>query len=331
VTVVDDTAPLLTAPAPITRGTGPGATLAGVVIADLGHAIATDNCAIVSVTVSGVPSGDFFPIGTTRVTYTALDTNGNTTSAGQSVTVIDDTPPTISAPPDVTPFTGAGATGCATFVSAAVLGSPIATDNSGGSVQIAPTLSGALFPVGTTTVTYTATDPSGNSATATQRVTVIDNTSPLVTAPGNVIRAATGVATLISDADLGSASASDNCGPVTVARSGVPAGNLFPHGTTTLTYSATDAAGNTATATQAVTVTPTTASVCAVARSFVGNAGVANSLCAKLDAAAAAQARGNMNAHDNVIDAFVRHVNALRHAWLDDAQADQLIGFVGGL
>ncbi len=46
--------------------------------------------------------------------------------------------------------------------------------------------------------------------------------------------------------------------PATVARGGLPAGNLFPLGTTTLTYTATDGAGNTATAAQHVTVRDTT-------------------------------------------------------------------------
>src|SRR5207245_6525923 len=63
----------------------------------------------------------------------------------------------------------------------------------------------------------------------------------------------------VTDAMLGSASATDNCaGAVTPSRSGVPAGNVFPLGVTTITYAATDGAANTATATQTVTVNDTT-------------------------------------------------------------------------
>ena len=59
---------------------------------------------------------------------------------------------------------------------------------------------------------------------------------------------------MISDAELGIASAGDGCSAVQVSRSGVPEGNLFPPGTTVITWQATDEAGNTASATQAVTV-----------------------------------------------------------------------------
>jgi hypothetical protein len=46
----------------------------------------------------------------------------------------------------------------------------------------------------------------------------------------------------------------------------------------------------------------------------------------KLDAATAARARGNVNAHDSVLDAFANEVNALRrNGTLTDAQADSLL------
>ena len=59
---------------------------------------------------------------------------------------------------------------------------------------------------------------------------------------------------MIGDAQLGTATASDNSGSVTIDRTGVPAGNVFPVGTTTITYTATDASGNVTTVTQTVTV-----------------------------------------------------------------------------
>ena len=94
-------------------------------------------------------------------------------------------------------------------------------------------------------------------------VTVADTTAPAITAPAGV-STTTGVGArsctvFISDADLGTASASDLCSSdVNVTRSGVPSGNLFPVGTTTITYTARDAAGNEATAEQTVTVADTT-------------------------------------------------------------------------
>jgi hypothetical protein len=108
--------------------------------------------------------------------------------------------------------------------------------------------------VGTTTVTYTATDGAGNSTQATQTVTVIDNTAPALTAP-----APTSVnAGLIGQAPvpnvLASTTARDNCGPVTLSQSPV-AGTIVGLGTHTITITATDAAGNTSTATTTFTVT----------------------------------------------------------------------------
>jgi hypothetical protein len=41
--------------------------------------------------------------------------------------------------------------------------------------------SGNIFPVGTTTLTYAATDASGNQSAATQAVTVVDSTPPSIT------------------------------------------------------------------------------------------------------------------------------------------------------
>jgi glucose/arabinose dehydrogenase len=91
------------------------------------------------------------------------------------------------------------------------------------------------------------------------------NTPPVVTAPANVtVRTGAGAAAcsrFVSDAELGQGTVSDNCkfGLSAVTRTGVPAGNVFPVGTTTITYSATDGAGLTTTATQTVTVLDDTA------------------------------------------------------------------------
>ena len=248
--------------------------------------------------------------------YLATDASGNTASAVQSVTVVDDTPPVIGPMVDVVTFTGAGATACGTVVGNASLGIATATDNVPGSLAVirGGVPAGNLFPVGTTTVTYTAVDASGNVATITQSVTVVDDTPPTIAAPSNVTRQATGVTTFVSDADLGAPSASDNCGSVTV-----------------ITYVATDAAGSTATASQAVTVRPTTTSVCALVRSYVGDPGVARSLCAKLDAAAASRARGNTTAHDGQLDAFVNELNAQRGKAISDSNASVVIALAGAL
>jgi len=48
------------------------------------------------VTVTRSPTGNTFAVGTTTITWTATDAAGNTTTATQNVTVIDDTPPVIT-------------------------------------------------------------------------------------------------------------------------------------------------------------------------------------------------------------------------------------------
>ncbi|HQW44935.1 MAG TPA: T9SS type A sorting domain-containing protein, partial [Chitinophagaceae bacterium] len=58
-----------------------------------------------------------------------------------------------------------------------------ATDNCAGSVTIVSTpASGTAFPIGTTTVTSTATDACGNSSSCTFTVTVADAQLPVITA-----------------------------------------------------------------------------------------------------------------------------------------------------
>jgi len=81
--------------------------------------------------------------------------------------VEDTTPPTITPPPDVTVLVNSG-TSYATNVA---LFTPIAADNSG-SVTVTSNAP-SQFPIGVTTVTWTAVDPSDNQATAAQNVTVV--------------------------------------------------------------------------------------------------------------------------------------------------------------
>ncbi|HEX6177095.1 MAG TPA: HYR domain-containing protein, partial [Thermoanaerobaculia bacterium] len=252
--------PVLTIPPDITRTTAACFT---ILDDELGVATAEDNCAV-TIVRTGVPPNFVFPTGTTNITYTATDAAGNTATGVQRIQIIE-TPairPTITPPPDVTVNTGATATACGVVVPEATLGTATTGDNCPGvSVSRTGVPTGNFFPVGETLITYVATDASGNSATATQKVTVVDNTPPLITTSDVTVSTgpgATACGVLISDAALGTPSATDNCPGVTTSRSGVPSGNFFPVGETVVTYIATDAAGNTTTVTQKVTVLDTT-------------------------------------------------------------------------
>ncbi len=250
--------PTITAPADLNLTTGAGATSCGLLVSDgtLGTAVANDNCPGVTVARSGVPAGNMFPVGTTMITYTATDRSGNTATDTQTVTVTDNTVPTITAPAAVTLYTGIGATSCSVTVADLdlTLGTATAADNCPGVTWARG--SSNVFPLGNTTVTYTATDAAGNTATATQVVTVIDNTPPVVTPPANITvqLPLNSTATSMAVTYPNPATATDNCaGTITFVYS--PAsGSTFPVGPTTVTVTATDAHGNSATATFTVTV-----------------------------------------------------------------------------
>jgi hypothetical protein len=226
VTVTESPAipPTIDAPANVSVNTGPGATICGAFVSDavLGSATASDNCPGVTVTRSGVPEGNIFPVGSTTVTYTATDKSGNTAMDTQTVTVVDNTVPVVTAPAAVTLYTGPDATLCGVLVTDldGTLGTGSATDNCPGvgAVSRSGVPAGNVFPVGETTLTYSATDAHGNTAEATQVVTVVDNTVPVITTNGltpvlfaaNHVYHTFNVTTFVTGA-------SDNCGSVGIA------------------------------------------------------------------------------------------------------------------
>lgn len=255
-------------PPALSVGTGPNSTTCGAVLDDeLVAPEAQDDCAAV-ITTTGVPAGNLFPIGTTTIHFTATDGAGHTASATQLITVTDNTPPVIFAPAnasyvcpsEVPAASPSQAHGPDIIVGGVPQPGPV-FDNCGVlSVTVSQTSSGAGSAASPRVITrtYTATDIHGNSASSVQIITVIDAIPPVFTFVPPAVTAYTGPGattcdTVVSNATLGTATATDNCAGVTVTRS--PSGNTFPVGPpTTITWTATDWAGNTATATQTVTV-----------------------------------------------------------------------------
>ena len=192
-----------------------------------------------------------FPIGNTTVTWTVTDDAGNTATATQVVTVVDNTNPTIVAP---VAMTVNAASNCQAVI--ANLGNAVATDNC--TVVTVTNNAPAAFPLGNTTVTWTATDAAGNTATATQVITVVDNTAPTIAGiPANITTGNTS-GSCNATVSWTAPTAADNCAGVTLTSSH-SSGSVFALGTTTVTYTATDAAGNTTTASFTVTVNDTEA------------------------------------------------------------------------
>lgn len=114
--------------------------------------------------------------------------------------------------------------------------------------------SGEVFPKGTTAVSYQAVDGSGNTATCSFNVTVIDAEAPSISVHGNIsVSNDPGVcgAVVAFQAPVGS----DNCpDAVTVQTAGLPSGSTFPVGTTVNTFEVTDAEGHSASGSFSVTV-----------------------------------------------------------------------------
>ena len=206
---------------------------------------ATNNVGWITITSGSSGTGNGTVHYSVAANTSTNELTGTMTIAGQTFTVNSTVPPTVICPADVTTTTDPGQ--CS--ASSVVLGTATATGN----VAIASIVNNApaQFPKGTNTVLWTATDISGNTATATQTVTVVDAEPPTVTAPANVIVSIIAGKNYATDVALGSPVTADNCGVASVTNN---APTQFPVGTNTVTWTVTDTSGNTASAVQTVTV-----------------------------------------------------------------------------
>jgi hypothetical protein len=244
VTVEDNILPTITAPANVIVDTDNGSCAALLTNVNLGAAIGADNCTVVTLTNNAPAS---FPVGITTITWTVTDAKGNTATATQTVTVIDNQRPVINNLP-ASFSVNALTLNCASMVAWT---RPTASDNCG----IASLVSSdpffdqfgvTILSVGAHTITYTATDIHGNTTTASFTITVADNQAPIITGcPGTItVNAAAG--TCEKSVIWNSPTASDNCPGVTFTTNHV-SGETFPVGTTVVTYTATDNSGLTTT------------------------------------------------------------------------------------
>ncbi|MDE0957996.1 MAG: HYR domain-containing protein, partial [Planctomycetota bacterium] len=234
VTVLDATPPVIvTMPPGMTLDSPVGAC---EVVATWAEPEATD--CVSSLFSSDIANGSLFPIGTTPVTYTAIDPVGNSSSATFTVTVLDvEAPQIVTMPASITVDSTPGScTGLASWVPAT------ASDCSTISSIESSHVSGSEFSLGTTTVTYTAADIHGNSSSDTFQVTVLDAEAPSITeVPANLV--------VDNSPGLCSAPATwlspsfNDCSSVLMT-SDFSSGASFPVGTSQVTYTAVDANGN---------------------------------------------------------------------------------------
>ncbi len=262
---IDNVLPVLTCPANITvtctRDTTPSVT---------GTATATDNCSTVTLSHSDVVTGTMPCNASIRRTWTARDACGNIATCIQTILVRDNIAPTLTCPQNFTVNTNAGQ--C--YYTFPTLPAVNAMDN----CDLTPsvnywyinTTTGVAFPFTTATqfpkginiLVITAKDACNNvSQECAFTLTVVDNQKPTITCPLSisVVGSITPPSTLCKAIVNGlTPTVTDNCPMTTTTYSISPASNATPSsgnndasgtnfmGTSTVTYTATDMAGNTA-------------------------------------------------------------------------------------
>eukprot|EP00057_Strongylocentrotus_purpuratus_P007664 XP_011662138.1 PREDICTED: hyalin-like [Strongylocentrotus purpuratus] len=202
---------------------------------------ATDNFGVPTLT-STPNSGDTFPIGNNTVTYTATDDAGNTETCTFFV-IVDNEKPVI----DVCPSDQSVTTDSGVSIAVVTWTPPTATDNFGVPTLTSTPNSGDTFPIGNNTVTYTATDDAGNTETCTFFV-IVDNEKPVIDVCPSDQSVTTDSGVSIAVVTWTPPTATDNFGVPTLT-STPNSGDTFPIGNNTVTYTATDDAGNTETCT----------------------------------------------------------------------------------
>jgi len=165
---VDIEAPSITPPANVIAGNDP--RLASAVVAT-GSPVAADNCTP-DVTTSGKRSDGRaldapYPVGETKITWTATDAAGNSATAEQSITVVDVEAPELTVPNSLSLN--------ATSPSGAKVSYTLGSWDNVGVISAACTPPvGSTLPIGSSQVSCTASDAAGNSTSRSFGVFVID-------------------------------------------------------------------------------------------------------------------------------------------------------------
>ena len=199
---------------------------------------ATDNC-VGDVTVTNDANLPMSTQGTTVITWTYEDENGNTSTQTQNVVIEDATSPT----PDVIALSDIEAE-----CQVDALVAPTATDNCSGDVIVSNDADLPITTQGTTVITWTYEDVNGNSSSQTQNVVIEDVTSPIP----DLMTLSDVEAECQVDA-LVAPTATDNCsGDVIVSNDAdLP---ITAQGTTVITWTYEDVNGNISTQTQNVVI-----------------------------------------------------------------------------
>ncbi|HEV8360475.1 MAG TPA: HYR domain-containing protein [Candidatus Thermoplasmatota archaeon] len=214
---------------------------------------ATDATSLVDTVACDASDTTLFAVGTTTpVSCTATDMAGNTALASFNVHVVDTTAPVFDTVADITAEATSAAGAAVDF------DAPVADDIVDGDIVAScDPAPGTVFPLGEPTdVTCDATDVSGNAASVTFAVDVVDTTGPVLTLPDDIVAEATSALGAVVDYDASAEDAVDGVVPITCEpASGAP----FPLGVaTTVACTAVDSRTNSATGSFLVSVVDTT-------------------------------------------------------------------------
>ncbi len=217
--------------------------------------VAYDSCdgPINGVLLSGITSASLAAGDDENTPYVSewqfTDAAGNSSTFTQTI-ILDDTTAPVPDMASLAPITDECSVDIATLIP------PTATDNCSGMINATPSITGVIDAQGTTTVTWTYDDNHGNSATQTQDIVITDVTPPTFANCPSDQTVAPNITGCEYQVVLNTPTVNDNCdvsnvnvtwamtGAVTASGSGVIGSYNFPIGTTTITYTATDAGGN---------------------------------------------------------------------------------------
>jgi len=258
VTVTDTISPQITCPQDMTLPTNMGSCGFVATGGILDPTTISDNCSISFITnninTSWSLDNTDFPIGTDTIVWTVTDSTGNMNSCSFVLIVEDTTSPQITCQTNVVRYLDSltciysvqgneldaiGNDNCATF--------SIVNNFNGTS-----SFNGEDLPIGQIQTTWVITDLSGNQDSCIATIMIVDTITPVFDWPQDII-------TCDSIVSWQPPAAYDNCPVVTVSQTDTTnhhSGDVFPMGTTTIEYTATDASNNIQTTQFNITVLP---------------------------------------------------------------------------
>lgn len=263
VEIIDNAPPVVTGCQDITVESSK--TLCGAVVLLPVTAIDCDGIDPIVTTSPPVPSGNFFSVGSTTMTFSARDSYNNVTSPPCTfvVKVEDKTPPVFSSCVP-TQIRYLGSSSCKVAVNWTP--PPFPTDNCSIIKSFTSDFSrGSLFPLGTTIVTYTAIDNANNQDTCQFKVLVRDTIRPIFIKKPSSFSVEVSASTCDAQGNWQELEATDNttidasCSQykVTLTSNRKPTDRL-PLGANVVTYTAKDDSDNERSYSFTVTVVDTT-------------------------------------------------------------------------